>query len=176
MHYVMDARQRLFGSLPAVVPRRGSQFACLIESHDIASITSVKGWEGIDLATFNALQDTTSMVFTKQYGFRFSSCEYRGLADKQGVLSVDFGADAVGIWRTERRVRFQVIPSPNPSPNPNPDPNPNPNPDPNPNPNRAARALPGVPSSAAQPSPEPKLKPKPEAEAGTRNPDPDPDH
>ena len=25
------------------------------------------------------------MVFTKQYGFRFSSCEYRGLADKQGV-------------------------------------------------------------------------------------------
>ena len=79
-----------------------------MQSADINSITSVKCWEGIDLRWFNTLQDTTSMVFTKQYGFRFSSCEYRGLADKQGVLSVDFGADAVGIWRTERRVRFQV--------------------------------------------------------------------
>ena len=56
-----------------------------MQSADINSITSVKCWEGIDLRWFNTLQDTTSMVFTKQYGFRFSSCEYRGLADKQGV-------------------------------------------------------------------------------------------
>ena len=39
----------------------------------------------LTLTLTNTLQDTTSMVFTKQYGFRFSSCEYRGLADKQGV-------------------------------------------------------------------------------------------
>ena len=111
MHYVMDARQRLFGSLPAVVPRRGSQFACLIESHDIASITSVKGWEGIDLATFNALQDTTSMVFTKQYGFRFSSCKYRELARRVPVLDIDFAHDVVGVWKNERRQRIQALAS-----------------------------------------------------------------
>tara|TARA_B100000795_G_scaffold29355_1_gene19411 strand:- start:294 stop:1235 length:942 start_codon:yes stop_codon:yes gene_type:complete len=109
LHYVSDARRRLCKPKGVtVVPEQGCQFASLVQSADINSITSVKCWEGIDLRWFNTLQDTTSMVFTKQYGFRFSSCEYRGLADKQGVLSVDFGADAVGIWRTERRVRFQV--------------------------------------------------------------------
>jgi len=109
LHYVSDARRRLCKPKGVtVVPEHGCQFASLVQSPDINSITSVKCWEGIDLRWFNTLQDTTSMVFTKQYGFRFSSCEYSGLADKQGVLSVDFGADSVGIWRTERRVRFQV--------------------------------------------------------------------
>ena len=133
----MDARERLTPGA-AVVPRRGSQFATLIESDDVASITSVKGWEGIDLAWFNTLQvrtqrpsentqrpseciqspsertqrpseqtqsalpvlsilptlwrrrlrqDTASMVFTKQYGFRFSSCKYRELAPKLRTIT-----------------------------------------------------------------------------------------
>ena len=75
LHYVMDARQRLVTKDAAVVPRAGCQFATLIESEDIGSITSVRSWESIDLSWFNTLQDTTSMVFTKQYGFRFSSCK-----------------------------------------------------------------------------------------------------
>lgn len=108
MHYVKDARDRLVHPAAAVVPRRGSQFATLIESPDVASITSVKGWEGIDLEWFNMLQDTTSMVFTKQYGFRFSSCNYRELAPKQTVLDLDFAKDAVGVWRGERRQRIQA--------------------------------------------------------------------
>ena len=37
LHYVMDARQRLTPGA-AVVPRRGAQFATLIESEDVASI------------------------------------------------------------------------------------------------------------------------------------------
>ena len=107
LHYVMDARQRLTPGA-AVVPRRGAQFATLIESEDVASITSVKGWEGIDLGWFNTLQDTTSMVFTKQYGFRFSSCSYRELAPKQTVLGLDFSSDAVGVWRGERRQQLRA--------------------------------------------------------------------
>ena len=83
LHYVSDARQRLMSPACAVVPFRGRQFATLIESEDIASITSVREWEGINLDWFNTLQDTTSMVFTKQYGFRFSSCAYRPLAPMQ---------------------------------------------------------------------------------------------
>ena len=45
------------------------------------------------------------MVFTKQYGFRFSSCQYRELAQKVPVLSLDFASDCVGVWRGERRQR-----------------------------------------------------------------------
>ena len=58
LHYVKDARERLVAPNSVVVPRRGSQFATLIESDDVASITSVKSWEGIDLGWFNTLQVT----------------------------------------------------------------------------------------------------------------------
>ena len=108
LHYVQDARKRLVGPSCSVVPVRGRQFATLIESHDIASITSVGGWEGIDLGWFNTLQDTTSMIFTKQYGFRFSSCAYQTLAPQQMVLDVDFANDTVGVWRGERRQRLKA--------------------------------------------------------------------
>ena len=108
LHYVMDARERLVAPGAAVVPRAGRQFAALVQSEDVASITSVRSWEGIDLHWFNTLQDTTSMVFTKQYGFRFSSCAYAELAPKTPVLAVDFATDAVGTWRGEKRARFQA--------------------------------------------------------------------
>jgi len=108
LHYVMDARQRLVAPRCEVVPLRGCQFATLVDSADIASITSVKDWQGIDLSWFNTLQDTTSMVFTKQYGFRFSSCDYHELAPRQPVLRVDFSSDTVGVWRGEKRSRLQV--------------------------------------------------------------------
>ena len=109
LHYVMDARQRLVAPNAAVVPHLGCQFATLVESHDVASITSVKSWEGIDLGWFNTLQDTTSMVFTKQYGFRFSSCDYTSLSPRQQVLPVDFSTDRVGVWLGERKLRFQAM-------------------------------------------------------------------
>ena len=51
------------------------------------------------------------MVFTKQYGFRFSSCTYRELAPKQPVLQLDFATDSVGVWRAERRQRVQATQS-----------------------------------------------------------------
>lgn len=108
LHYVMDARQRLTTPHCAVVPLRGCQFATLVDSPDIVSITSVKDWQGIDLSWFNTLQDTTSMVFTKQYGFRFSSCSYTALAPRLPVLPVDFASDAVGVWRGEKRTRLQI--------------------------------------------------------------------
>mmetsp|Transcript_34611 Transcript_34611/g.73910 ORF Transcript_34611/g.73910 Transcript_34611/m.73910 type:complete len:423 (-) Transcript_34611:61-1329(-) len=108
LHYVMDARQRLTTPDCAVVPLRGTQFATLVDSADIASITSVKDWQGIDLSWFNSLQDTTSMVFTKQYGFRFSSCSYTELAPRLPVLPIDFSSDQVGVWRGEKRTHLQV--------------------------------------------------------------------
>ena len=53
---MQDARERLCAERCAVVPLRGRQCATLIESADIASITSVKSWKGIDLSWFNTLQ------------------------------------------------------------------------------------------------------------------------
>ena len=44
----------------------GTQFISLIESEDIASITSVGAVENINLEGFDALQDTVNVVFTKQ--------------------------------------------------------------------------------------------------------------
>ncbi|KAL1529390.1 hypothetical protein AB1Y20_000341 [Prymnesium parvum] len=111
LHYVQDARTRLMSPRSAIVPARGRQFATLIESQDIESITSVKSWRGIDLGWFNTLQDTTSMIFTKQYGFRFSSCAYKTLAPKQQVLDVDFSCAVVGMWRGERRQAIQATQS-----------------------------------------------------------------
>jgi len=108
LHYVADARRRLLGPGGAVVPPRGAQFATLVESFDIASITSVKSWEGISLDYFNSLQDTTSMVFTKQYGFRFSSAAYTELAPRTPVLAIDFSADEVGVWGGESRTTLRA--------------------------------------------------------------------
>jgi len=47
LHYVMDARQRLVAHNAAVVPRAGCQFATLVESQDIESITSVRASDSL---------------------------------------------------------------------------------------------------------------------------------
>ena len=104
LHYVEDARERLTPGA-AVVPRRGAQFATLIESDDISSITSVRSWEGIDLGWFNTLQDTTSMVFTKQYGFRFFVVRVQGARAKAAGAQARFRA------RLRRRVEGREAPA-----------------------------------------------------------------
>jgi hypothetical protein len=43
----MDARQRLVAHNAAVVPRAGCQFATLVESQDIESITSVRASDSL---------------------------------------------------------------------------------------------------------------------------------
>ena len=44
----------------------------------------------MDLSLFNVLQDTTSLVFTKQYGFRFSSIASTYLTEAVCVADIDF--------------------------------------------------------------------------------------
>ena len=53
--------------VPASVPvPELSAIVTLVESSELESITSVKGWGGLDLSGLNVLQDTASLVFTKQ--------------------------------------------------------------------------------------------------------------
>jgi protein arginine N-methyltransferase 7 len=107
LHYVEDARHRLLSKDAQILPRRGTQFVTLIQSPDIEAITSVRSWGGIDLRPFNALQDTTSLVFTKQYGFRFSRCVHQRLSEPIAALTVDFAKDSIRTaFPRERRVRF----------------------------------------------------------------------
>lgn len=112
LHYVEDARQRLLAPNSTIIPGRGRQFIQLVESEDISRITSARNWngldgKGLDLRAFNLLQDTTSFVFTKQYGFRFSSCPHRLMSDPIEVLNIDFTTDSIRTaFPREQRIPF----------------------------------------------------------------------
>jgi protein arginine N-methyltransferase 7 len=109
LEYNADARDRgLVKPAGALVPSAGKQFVTLVESADIELITSVRGWGDLDLSGLNVLQDTASLVFTKQYGFRFSSVPHRVMAGRVTVAAVDFAEDCVGFLPKERRHRVQA--------------------------------------------------------------------
>jgi protein arginine N-methyltransferase 7 len=110
LHYVEDARDRLLAPGGVILPALGTQYVTLVESEEVCQITSVCSWESIDLRHFNALQDTTSLVFTKQYGFRFSSCAHRLLSPPIAVLRVDFATAATrDAFPPEQRIAFQAV-------------------------------------------------------------------
>lgn len=96
LQFVADARHRLLKPNAAIIPCGGRQFISLVSSSELRQITSVQQWEGFDLHEFNALQDTVSLVFSKQYGFRFSSLAHELLLRKQTVCEVDFTRDGPG--------------------------------------------------------------------------------
>eukprot|EP00996_Jenningsia_fusiforme_P000469 NODE_1411_length_1542_cov_33.421969_g1272_i0.p1 GENE.NODE_1411_length_1542_cov_33.421969_g1272_i0~~NODE_1411_length_1542_cov_33.421969_g1272_i0.p1 ORF type:complete len:413 (-),score=51.63 NODE_1411_length_1542_cov_33.421969_g1272_i0:230-1468(-) len=93
LDYIHDARMRLLEPNAAIVPPHGTQYATLIECPDLEAITSVSEWGGLDLRHLNTLQDTASVVFTKQYGFRFSTVPLTRVTERLPVLEINFGAD-----------------------------------------------------------------------------------
>eukprot|EP00658_Telonema_sp_P-2_P028202 TRINITY_DN21655_c0_g1_i2.p1 TRINITY_DN21655_c0_g1~~TRINITY_DN21655_c0_g1_i2.p1 ORF type:complete len:179 (-),score=53.91 TRINITY_DN21655_c0_g1_i2:422-958(-) len=64
-------------------------------------------WRDIDLSLFNRLQDTVSMVFTKQYGFRFSSIAHEYMSEPIPVGKIDFTRDAPGVLGDE--TEFELV-------------------------------------------------------------------
>lgn len=88
LEFVADARERLLKAGAPMIPSAGTQFVSLVQSQDIKSITSVEGWSDLNLKGFNALQDTVSVVFTKQYGFRFSSVPSTMMSGRLAVAEV----------------------------------------------------------------------------------------
>lgn len=50
LDYVHDAKKRLLGPDPVIIPPGGCQYATLVECHDLESITRVKSWGGLDLS------------------------------------------------------------------------------------------------------------------------------
>eukprot|EP00730_Choanoeca_flexa_P013517 TRINITY_DN5407_c0_g1_i2.p1 TRINITY_DN5407_c0_g1~~TRINITY_DN5407_c0_g1_i2.p1 ORF type:complete len:365 (+),score=84.55 TRINITY_DN5407_c0_g1_i2:100-1194(+) len=108
LEYVSDVRDRLLKPNAKIIPSGGAQYVSLIQSDEIKSITSVESWEDIDLRGFNSLKDTVSVVFTKQYGFRFSSTKHEILAGKTRVVDVDFSRHGCGDLPLESRYRITI--------------------------------------------------------------------
>ncbi len=101
LEYLKDARERLVRPQCRIVPPRGRQLAALVECPAIAELSRANDFEGLDLGHVNVLQDTASLVFAKQYGFRFGDVPSRFLAPTIEVLSCDFARDAPGDWKAE---------------------------------------------------------------------------
>jgi protein arginine N-methyltransferase 7 len=119
--YIRDAVKRLCSTSPSagpnpahganvgvdVIPRFGAQFATLIHSPALERITSVTKWNGIELSTLNSLKDTVSVVFTKSYGFRFSTIEHEAVAPRVAVLDMDFATVDPETMPSSKRVRVK---------------------------------------------------------------------
>ncbi|KPA83698.1 arginine N-methyltransferase type III putative (PRMT7) [Leptomonas pyrrhocoris] len=92
LDYIADARQRLLRPTTKILPQHAVQYAVPIQCEALQQICTVSSWNGIDLSHVMALQDTTSVVFTKQYGFRMSSVPFTRLSEPIPLLTVDFAA------------------------------------------------------------------------------------
>ena len=108
LEYLRDARGRLVAPECRVVPPRGVQYAALVECEAVAKLTKAEDWGGLNLSHVNVLQDTASLVFAKQYGFRFCSVPSRFLADPVTVFECDFHVDAPGFVDSETTKDFSA--------------------------------------------------------------------
>ncbi|KEG07126.1 putative arginine N-methyltransferase, type III [Trypanosoma grayi] len=90
LDYIVDVRERLLKPTTKIIPQHGTQYAVPIECDTLRDVCAVSGWKGLDLTNMTALQDTVSVVFAKQYGFRMSSVPFRRLSAPVEVVSVDF--------------------------------------------------------------------------------------
>ena len=111
LEFTADARKHLLQPDAKIVPANGSQFVAIVESADLESITTVRNWGGFDLVGFNCLKDTASVVFTKQYGFRFSSVSHNFLTERVSIADVDFHVDEFepADGALEKRFRVQAL-------------------------------------------------------------------
>mmetsp|Transcript_55644 Transcript_55644/g.180595 ORF Transcript_55644/g.180595 Transcript_55644/m.180595 type:complete len:394 (-) Transcript_55644:325-1506(-) len=91
-----DACRRLARRDAQVVPGRGAQFATLVSSPSLASLSSAPLPEsacGFDLSSTNCLQDTASIYFTKDRGVRLNSLpDLEDMSERVLVASVEFGS------------------------------------------------------------------------------------
>merc|ERR1719287_244310 len=78
-----------------VIPALGNQFAMLVMSPTLATISSVQSScnHGFDLSAIGSLQDTGNLFFTKQWGFRLNSIpDLVHMSERIRILEVDFQA------------------------------------------------------------------------------------
>jgi protein arginine N-methyltransferase 7 len=101
LDYIADIRERILKPSTVILPQFGTQYAVLVECPLLDSICSVSTWNGLDLSHVTALKDTASVVFTKKYGFRFSTLPYKELCDPIPVIDIDFKKTKPGFMPME---------------------------------------------------------------------------
>ena len=83
----------------------------LVECPVLDSICSVSSWNGLDLSHVTALKDTASVVFTKKYGFRFSTLQYTPLCNPIPVIDIDFKKTKPGFMPLETCFQIKALKS-----------------------------------------------------------------
>eukprot|EP00754_Rhynchopus_humris_P049844 Rhum_TRINITY_DN8608_c0_g1::Rhum_TRINITY_DN8608_c0_g1_i1::g.28972::m.28972 len=109
LFYMSDARDRLLAPGGTVIPAGGAQYVSVVHSKRLRDVSRVGRYEGLDLRPFNALVDTSSIVFTKQYGFVLRGSGVVDASPPLLIYDVDFHTDtAVRVAPDERVVlRFE---------------------------------------------------------------------
>ena len=109
LFYMSDARDRLLAPGGTVIPAGGAQYVSVVHSRRLRDASRVGRYEGLDLRPFNALVDTSSVVFTKQYGFVLRGSGVVDASPPLLIYDVDFHTDtAVRVAPDERAVlRFE---------------------------------------------------------------------
>lgn len=111
MDYIADVRERLLRPDTVILPQHAVQYAVPIECSILESICSAHSWREFQLSHVQALQDTVSTVFTKQYGFRLSSVPFRCLAEPIELLNIDFAKDTRTSFSTEKSYEVKATAS-----------------------------------------------------------------
>lgn len=109
LDYIVDARKRLLPENAIILPQRGVQYAVPINCPTLESICSINSWSGIKLSHMQALQDTVSTCFTKEYGFRLCDVPFHFLSDPLVLLDVDFSTDTRDSFGSQKY--FSVLPT-----------------------------------------------------------------
>lgn len=104
LDYIADVRERVLRPDTKIIPQLGVQYAVPIECAVMDQVCSVGSWNGFDLSQVMAVKDTTSLVFTKQYGFRLSSVPFTFLSEPVPILDIDFATTT----RKSIKQRFPV--------------------------------------------------------------------
>lgn len=98
LDYLSDARSRLAAPGMRMIPAGGAQYAVLVSSATLASISSVttnaatSTCHGFDLSAIGSLQDTATLLFTKQWVFRLNSLpDLVHMSERVQMFELDFG-------------------------------------------------------------------------------------
>ncbi|ORC85315.1 putative arginine N-methyltransferase, type III [Trypanosoma theileri] len=111
LDYIADVRERLLKPTTKIIPQFGTQYAVPIECETLRDVCAVSGWKDLDLSHMTALQDTVSVVFAKQYGFRLSSVPFRRLSEPIELFSIDFAKTRRRDLPTTREIKVKATSS-----------------------------------------------------------------
>jgi len=87
--FFFDAQERLCEPNAAVIPARGTQYATLIQSDALRSVSEVKD-SHLKLSAFNRFRDSASVIKSKLLGATLRAMNFQELSEKMTVYEVDW--------------------------------------------------------------------------------------